>query len=466
MQEIYRLTQKFLAVTATILVLSSCSDFLEVGSPSTQVSSVTVFEDDAAATSAMIGIYSEMISSSGFASGGLSSITLLCGKSGDDFINYSQNASAEFAANQLDENNSYVNSYIWQEGYRYIYDANAILEGVSKSTKLTPSVKQQLTGEAKFVRAFCHFYLVNLFGKIPLVTTTDYRINREAPRMTSEDVYKQIIADLLDSKPLLQDDYAISGGEKTRPNRLAASALLARVYLYTKDYAKAEEESTRLIETALALEESLDDVFLKNSGEAIWQLIPQPGSKSTREGSIYILTSFPAEVSLSDALMGDFEEGDLRASHWVGQIETEGTIFNYPLKYKVKSASALTEYSMVLRMAEQYLIRSEARVQQGKLTEAILDMDAIRKRAGLPPYQDIYPQAGKDDLLLAIEHERRMEFFAEWGHRWLDLKRTGRANDVLGVKPLSSWQETDELYPVPLQEIQNNTNLLPQNPGY
>ncbi|WP_331968322.1 RagB/SusD family nutrient uptake outer membrane protein [Ohtaekwangia sp.] len=449
-----------------ILLVSSCSDFLDVGSPSTQVSSTTVFEDDAAATSAMIGIYSEMMSSSGFASGGLSSVTLLSGKSGDDFINYSQNASAEFAANELNENNSYLNSYIWQEGYRYIYDANAILEGLSKSTTLTPSVKQQLTGEAKFVRAFCNFYLVNLFGKIPLVTTTDYRINREASRMTSQDVYHLIIADLEDSKLLLQDDYAVSGGQKTRPNRLAASALLARVYLYTIDYAKAEEESTTLIESDLTLEESLDDVFLKSSAEAIWQLIPPPGSKSTKEGSIYILTSAPTEISLSDDLMNHFEDGDLRASHWVGQIETEGIVFNYPFKYKIKSASTLTEYSMVLRVAEQYLIRSEARAQQGKLPEAMQDIDAIRNRAGLPLFKDIYPQIGKDDLLLAIEHERRMEFFAEWGHRWLDLKRTGRVGEILGSKPLSAWQDTDELYPVPLQEIQNNTNLLPQNPGY
>ena len=466
MKEIYRSTKIFCVIGCAMLLSSACSDFLDVGVPSTQVSSSTVFQDDATANSAMIGIYSEMTSSSGFASGGLSSITLLSGKSGDDFINYSQNESAEFAANELSENNSYVHSYIWQEGYTYIYDANQVLEGLNGSSTISPSIKQQLTGEAMFVRAFCYFYLVNLFGKVPLVTTTDYQVNSEAPRASSEEVYEQIIGDLGNAKSLLADNYAASDGQKTRPNRLAAMALLARVYLYSKNYAAAEEESTQLIESDLALEDNVDNVFLKNSSEAVWQLIPPTGSNNTKEGSIYILTSTPTEISLSDNLMNDFEEGDLRKSHWTGQIEVEGSMFFYPFKYRVKSGATLTEYSMVLRLAEQYLIRAEARAQQGKLAEAIQDVDAIRHRAGLLLYQNINPQISQTDLLMAIEHERRIELFGEWGHRWLDLKRTGRADEVLRNKPLSSWEQTDDLYPVPLSEIQNNANLLPQNPGY
>lgn len=116
---------------------------------------------------------------------------------------------------------------------------------------------------------------------------------------------------------------------------------------------------------------------------------------------------------------------------------------------------------MVFRLAEQYLIRAEARAQQGDATGAKADINAIRNRAGLPDTD----ADGQASILAAIEHERRIEFFTEWGHRWFDLKRTGRADAVLSpIKP--NWQSTDVLFPIPLQEIENNPNLLPQNAGY
>jgi hypothetical protein len=431
------------------------------------VGSESVFEDEATATASLIGIYSQMTNSAGFASGGLSSITLLSGRSADDFINYSQGASSEFAANQLTENNSYVNDYLWKEGYSYIYDANAIMEGVSKSTKLAAPVKQQLIGEAKFLRAFCYFYLVNLFNDVPLITATDYRINSLAARAPSNRIYDQIVEDLSQAKDLLKEDYSASDGQKTRPNKLAAMALLARVYLFREEWDKAEMESTQVINANLNLESDLDRVFLKNSDEAIWQLIPPKGSFATKEGSTFILTEIPAEVSLSTELMKSFEDNDLRKTQWTGSVDIEGSIFDFPLKYKVKyGEEELTEYSMVLRLAEQYLIRSEARAQQNNVTQAVQDLDRLRERAGLPLLEDVNPTIGQLDLLRAIAQERRIELFSEWGHRWFDLTRTNQADIILPNKSGSSWQASDVLYPVPLKEIQNNSNLLPQNPGY
>jgi hypothetical protein len=76
-----------------------------------------------------------------------------------------------------------------------------------------------------------------------------------------------------------------------------------------------------------------------------------------------------------------------------------------------------------------YLIDAEAKAQQGKIAEAKADVDIIRKRAGLAALTSTIT---KDQLLLAIEKERKLELFGEWGHRWLDLKRTGRADAVLG----------------------------------
>jgi hypothetical protein len=120
---------------------------------------------------------------------------------------------------------------------------------------------------------------------------------------------------------------------------------------------------------------------------------------------------------------------------------------------------------MVLRLAEMYLIRAEARLLQDKFSGAISDVDVIRQRAGLPRIQDTNPGISKSELMLAIERERRIEFLAEWGHRWLDLRRWKRAEAVLApVK--TGWSNDDQLYPIPSSELSKNVNLQPQNDGY
>jgi hypothetical protein len=122
------------------------------------------------------------------------------------------------------------------------------------------------------------------------------------------------------------------------------------------------------------------------------------------------------------------------------------------------------EYSTVMRLPEQYLIRAEARAMQGRLSGAIKDLDVVRSRAGLELLADMEPDMDGEGLLEEIMDQRKKELFAEWGHRWLDLKRSGRATEVLGpIKPL--WQDTDILFPIPEEERGKNPNLS-QNNGY
>jgi hypothetical protein len=168
---------------------------------------------------------------------------------------------------------------------------------------------------------------------------------------------------------------------------------------------------------------------------------------------------------LSDSLVYNFDLGDLRALHWIDSISVSGITYYYPWKYKLNYTGAPpVEYPMVLRLAEQYLIRSEARAQQGNLNGAAADLNAIRTRAGLPNTAAVTQQ----DFLNAIYRERRFELFTEYGHRWLDLIRTGNVNAVMGVVTPEKggiWVPTDSLYPLPLTEIKADPNLT-QNPGY
>src|SRR4030095_15438141 len=124
---------------------------------------------------------------------------------------------------------------------------NAVIEGLQNSSGVSLSIKQELTGEAKFVRAFCNFYLVNLFGDIPLINSTDYKANALAFRTSRDSVYNQITADLLDAQSVLSPDYSYSNGERIRPNSWAATALLARVYLYSGNWSGALTQSTAVI---------------------------------------------------------------------------------------------------------------------------------------------------------------------------------------------------------------------------
>ena len=260
--------KKFILFWLGLLFLVSCKKFVEIPAPPTQLASQNVFTSDASATSAMVGTYSTMMSSIGFASGSIRSITQLTGMSSDEFINYNPDAFVEsFYKNKLTSDNSYIHNNLWNEGYKYIYAANAILAGLTSATGMTDSTKGQLEGEAKFIRAFCDFYLVNLFGDIPLIATTNYQTNAVAARTSSALVYAQIISDLKEAQSLLSDDYRYSGGERIRPNKWAATALLARVYLFQQDWLDAESQATSVINnTSLySLNPDLNTVFLKTA---------------------------------------------------------------------------------------------------------------------------------------------------------------------------------------------------------
>lgn len=446
------------------MIISSCESFVEIEAPKTQLISDAIFTSETTATAALSNIYYQMSSGGYFTSGGLNGLTFLGALSADELELLSTDSNLEqIYNNSIIPSNSQVSS-IWGGSYNLIYQANAVIEGLA-SSKLSENFKNQLTGEALFIRAFCHFYLVNLYGDVPYISSTDYRINTAVSRNSVDQVFQFILSDLNKAKSLLSEDYI--SGERIRPNKWAAEALLSRVYVYIEDWSKAEEGATLVINNSSFYNlVTLDEVFLKNSNEAIWQLKPVDPNLNTLEGNTFIITSTPTLTVLSGEFINAFELDDERQSKWVGAYVEGGDTWYFPFKYKIQiGGSPLDEYSMVLRLAEQYLIRAEAKAKQDKLGEAIADLDLIRSRAGLPLLSDINPAINKTDLLLKIEHERRMELFAEWGHRWLDLKRSDRVDLILApVK--SGWESTDVLYPIPQSDILVNQNLKPQNPGY
>lgn len=449
---------------ATLIPALGCKKYVDTPVPASELVSGLAFTEDKTATAAVTGIYSTMNSFNYFFSNVL--MNYLPAMAADDLYYFTTFANFDvFKNNSLLPEHQYVET-LWSEPYSYIYSANACLEGLKASTKLTPAVKDQLMGEAYFVRAFFHFNLVNLYGHVPYVTSIDYTVSGKQLQDPASVVYDGIIKDLTEAKKLLKNEYPNTA--RTRPNKGAATALLARTYLYIKQWNLAEKEASEIIgNSQYELLDDLTKVFLANSKEAIWQLQPVNvgGGRNTWEG----FTSTPATPTgtplfrLNTTLVNSFEANDLRMANWVGFRDPVAGRIWFPWKYKVRTSTAgVTEFSMVFRTAEQYLIRAEAYAQQNKLDEARKDLDSIRVRAGLLP---LPTNLDKGALLLAVEKERRVELFCEWGHRWFDLKRTGRANDVLGALKPGLWEATDTILPIPTV-VMSRTKGFDQNDGY
>jgi hypothetical protein len=446
--------------SGVFLLVCGCSDWLEVEAPKTQITSANVFTSDGSATSAISGIYASMMNSSAFASGGSGSMMLLGGLSSDELIDLANSpVSRQFYRNSLEATNSSVDN-AWVNLYQYIYYSNSILEGLQSAAGMTDLAKKQIEGEARFVRAFSYFYLVSLYGDVPLVTTTNYKESSVEPRMPAADVYAHITSDLQLARDLMLIDYSHASGNRIRPNSFAASAMLARVYLFNQKWNEAEVEASRVINntTLYGMVTDLNSVFLRTSREAIWQLMPTAPQFNTYEATIFRNL---ATAALTSDASNDFESGDRRKTNWLTPRTQNGVTYNSPFKYKVGvTGQPLTEFSMVIRLAEMYLIRSEARAKQGNLNGAATDLNVIRQRAGLSATTAIT----ETDLISAILIERRHELFAEWGHRWMDLKRSGLATNILQPKK-AEWQSTDVLYPIPKAERDTNAKIT-QNPGY
>jgi hypothetical protein len=456
-------------------LLSSCRKLVEIGPPTTQVGLDQSFESDATATSAILGIYNNSAMRSF-----IFPASELPGLSANELQNNVSSPSYdEFRTNSITVINSLVANTQWYSCYQVLNQANAMLGGLERSTGLSAAMKNQLTGEAKVFRAFMLFQLVNYFGDVPMPLKDDPIGNATLARTPAAEVWKQIIKDLTEARDLLTDTYP--SAQRARINKQTANALLARAYLYTKDWQQAETAASAVLNAGLySLNTDLNAVFTNTSNEVIWQLATLTGisvyttNSSSNGGSYAAAAGTVPAVTLTDTLYNSLEAGDLRKANWVAPTVIGGTNYKVITKYKIRVLPAGTatgnEYNVMLRLAEQYLVRAEARAQLGNLGGAIADVDTIRKRAGLPLLDN---NISKANLLLAVEKERAAELFGEWGHRWFDLKRTPslsggsktRADDVIGGMRPATWASTDILYPIPdAQRIANPA--LTQNPGY
>jgi len=453
-----------LGIAAGLILISgsSCKKYVDPGTPVNKLTPDKVYADSLSTLGVVLSLYSgTQTNAPNPTSVGLIIDMCQYGAMTADEGYYFNNATYnDYINNALSGNDGNV---VYTMPYQIINIANNAIAGIDGSNFST-AYKNQLLGECRFWRGYAYFVLVNYFGGVPLVLSTDVTATATLPRTSTDSLYKQIVADLTSAESLLSPTYP--SAEKARVNKWAASALLARVYLYQKNWAAAEAEATNVIGSGTYnLETNLNNVFIKTSNETIWQVISNTTSAGitgvTRMGQNWLPPSTTPVFVLYDTLANTFEPGDLRMASWTKSLLYNGKTYYYPYKYKIRTITASgNEYSVMLRLAEQYLIRSEARAMQNNISGAQADLDAVRTRAGLPATT----AATQGDLLLALEKERWTELFCEMSDRWFNLKRTGRIDAVLSLdKP--KWQSYQALYPIPTSEITANPKLQ-QNPGY
>lgn len=445
------------ALLATGMVLlffaTSCEKYVDTKTPPNSIGLGEAFSDSSTATAAVMGIYS------GIASGSSSFVfnVIKYGAMSSDVGFYNNNTNYDdFKNNTLSAGNA-ANGF-WQDAYGRLGRVNYAIEGLTASTTLSQSVKNQLLGEAKFWRAFIYFYLVNYFGPVPLVTSTDYLTTSQLQRVPETEVYGQIVKDLTEAKALLTESYP--SAERARINKNVVSAFLSRVYFYRQNWDLAEAEATAVIDYGnnsgtYGIVQDLNQVFKSSSKEIIWQisLAGNLTTPATVIGAEFIPLGNTPTFVLYDTLVNSFQPDDKRKADWTGSVVSSGTTFYYPYKYKLRTASASDEYVVMIRLAEIYLNRAEARANQNNLAGAIEDIRVVQGRAGVA----LLPlTATKDEILAALEHERWVELFTEFGDRWFNLKRLNKAKEMFQItKPLWEGDEKQLWYPVPTQGNQN-----------
>lgn len=445
---------KTLQYILLLVTLSACNKFLDVKPKDSIPDDVTIV-DKASAQAALRGVY-RGLASDGYYGNSFQSIGYLSG----DNVQWtgSQSIVQQFIEHKVKSDNATV-AAVWVAIYATINKANHVIAKVPdlKDASLTAAEKNQLIGEALFIRALAYFDLARTWGGVQIVLTPTLSAadKKGIKRSTLPQTYAQVLADLEAAEPLLA---LPTTQNPVRVNKETVWALRARFHLYQNQWALAESYAAKVISntinyqllkpfntfytpaSAVATKESVFELSYSatytSAHRAQWQ---PPANGGTRQ----IAPSNAVITLLNDPLTGGTRSTLL--------AKTSAGLWYANLYYR----SPATDPAYIIRIAELYLIRAEALANQEKLPEAKQDLDAVRDRAGLIAST----AATKADLLLAIENERRLEFAFE-PHRWYDLIRTGRAGTVLSV--------TDPLryvLPIPANELTIDPALEP-NQGY
>jgi hypothetical protein len=369
----------------------------------------------------------------------------------------------DIASNNIAADNSEIATF-WSGLYRQLDRDNTVITRTAPLTNIASGTKNEILGEAYFLRALTLHNLVKYWGAvpIPLVPVTTATDAAKYTRAPVEQVYAQILSDL-DSAAKL-----VANTSNTRVATVnAVKALRARVLFYrasavpanaTADLQAALTSANAVLNGRDTLIVSYPDLF-SATGTSTSEDIFRVSFTSSERNNIgyYYRYDGRNEAGASPEIVAAYEPGDLRKA-WSVSLRPGSTTLWQPTKFPTATGA---EHPHVIRLAELVLIKAEVLARQGDLAGAVAEYNKVRVRAGLPKH--VLGSSVPNDataVLAAIDRERRVELAFE-GDRWPDLNRQGRAAAVKGFAD----RPYQVLFPIPLRDIVTSPGLE-QNPGY
>lgn len=497
----------------SIACLCSCNEsFLDLA-PQHELNESTFFQTEDHFTQALHGAYAALRGTTSY----YSAIMLEMRSDNTHYIRYEADRAQTHYEEVADFTNDELNALtddMYYNCYVGISRVNTILDRI-EDRNFSEEFINQITGEAKFLRAYYYFMLVRCFGGVPLyIHEVQDESNAFLGRSSVEEVYEQIRSDITDAISKLPVAQFPQDGSATQG---AARMLYADVLMTqpNRDYVEAEAQLRAITQMGYALLPNYSDVFEpsnKNHRESLFEVQYQQGDQEQQSDWLYyfiprtseaeLITGVSGSNTISDAgwnvptqaMVDSYEEGDLRINPSISVIAGHNDEFGrfvydkvlevgdpeiseYPLFYyfvnkyhhphaKIKNTD---DNWPVYRYSDVLLSLAECLVYQNKNSEALPFINQVRNRAGLQSLTSV----NEDAIAMERKHELAFE-----NHRWFDLLRTGKAIEVMTehgkqMKALypylaeRTYQITEEklLFPIPYRELQINT-LLEQNPGY
>jgi starch-binding outer membrane protein, SusD/RagB family len=388
----------------------------------------------------------------------------------------------------------------WQDNYKIINNANTLLQKALTAASASAASKKRALGEAYFFRAYAYYTLTRLFKDVPIVNTVPAELYPS--RSPQAEVYKLIIADLKLAAGETDPNVALpsslgSASENGRVLVGAALGTLAEVYLTTKDWKNAALYAQKVIDlNRYALWPNYgDNYFFPNKYKANSAPLGESILAGQHHQDVGIQNRITRDCTPANVLLGldmprtgldyfvvktevynTFNAADARRAHifpatypnsanvqtpWPA---TPGRVYMYKYRWEGQPSGpptfGLSHNNDVLRYADILLIKAEALNEDGgPSAEAYSAINQVRTRAKLPALSGLSQATFRE----AVADERKFEFFLE-GHRFYDLKRTGKWFEVMS-KLIPTLTPDKEYFPIPQTEMDLNKNLT-QNPGW
>ncbi len=476
--------KRYIILFVTFVCTACGEDFLEL-TPEDQASINDFYNTPADFDVALAGAYGQLRENA-------NSLIPLMDLRADNALALANNRTDQVVHDfSLDATSGLVSGF-YNNSYQIIQATNAVVNRI-EATDFAPEEKNRIAREAKFVRALAYFYLVNVYGDVPLLLTETTGANldevRSITRTPIAQVYEQIVQDLQDAEQLTAD-FSVPH----QASALAAKAILGQTYLFQNRYPDAVAKLGEVVASGqFALLPAFEELFAvgnaansesvfvaenvggpNNTGSGLgFDFAPKGfalGSFTRPEQSLYPETSLYEAYSAADSVRRNitaqpyFSPGDEFGSdtvYYCRKYEDLNPFENFD--------GSNTIY--ILRYADILLQYAEALNEVGYQADgqAFTLLNEVRQRAGISALDaaEIPDQAA---FRQAILRERRLELALE-GKRWLDLKRIGNAvqiiNDYFSQKGDGvTIDQNDLLYPIPQSEILNNPDVITQNPGY